>query len=403
MSYDCLMADLQDLVDEASLLLEGPVTLEDRRFRLLAFAAHPGATDPVRVETILGKGAGPQVRAWFEGFGIARATGPVPVPGDPDRGIGPRLCLPARGRGVVQGYLWVIGEGSRYAPERVAAAMHLADEAGEQLARQVSRRRATERLLHELLEAGPAERSAGARALADDLAVAPGSRAVVAVLGAAPGQRLSAESLRGAGGLPRRAAVGDAEGDVVLLLPLVGSAGADDPLGEARSLVERALGQLEKEDPGRTVVAGMGQVVPLGEAGDSWGQARAALRVVRPDGPAGRSGPAATRVHAWDELGVRRMLGGSHADALAEAARTPAVRALLGADPELVRTARVYLDRAGSVAATAGELDLHRQSVYHRLGRIEQITGLDLADGRHRLELHLGLLVTDPDGGGRPG
>ena len=28
---------------------------------------------------------------------------------------------------------------------------------------------------------------------------------------------------------------------------------------------------------------------------------------------------------------------------------------------------------------------------------------LDLADGRHRLELHLGLLVTDPDGGGRPG
>ena len=42
------MADVQDLVDEASAILLAPVTLEDRRFHLLAFAAHAGDVDSVR-------------------------------------------------------------------------------------------------------------------------------------------------------------------------------------------------------------------------------------------------------------------------------------------------------------------------------------------------------------------
>ena len=54
---------------------------------------------------------------------------------------------------------------------------------------------------------------------------------------------------------------------------------------------------------------------------------------------------------------------------------------------------RVHLEEAGSVAATAERLGLHRQSVYARLRRIEAVAGLDLSRGRDRLELHLGLLV----------
>ena len=37
--------DLQELVDEASAILEAPVTLEDHRLRLLAFAAHDATAD----------------------------------------------------------------------------------------------------------------------------------------------------------------------------------------------------------------------------------------------------------------------------------------------------------------------------------------------------------------------
>lgn len=386
------MADLQDLVDEASLLLDGPVTLEDRRFRLLAFAADPSAPDPVRVETILGRGSGPEVRRWFESFGIARATGPVHVPGDPERGILPRLCLPARGRGVVQGYLWVVGDGADgddagRAPERVAAAMHLADEAGEQLARLVTGRRTTERLVHTLLDATAGQRVAAAHALADDLALEGRVRVVAAVLGTSPGRQLTAEMLRGPSALPRRVAVAEAGGDLVLLVPAGGGE------GEARELVERALSVLGREGAGVDVVAGLSATADLVDAAEAVAQARAALRVVRPAGASGAAVPPASRIHAWDELGVRRLLGGTHAEALAEAAATPAVRALLAAAAELAETAQTYLDAAGSVAATATELGLHRQSVYHRLRRIEEVTGLDLGDGRDRLELHLGLLT----------
>lgn len=47
----------------------------------------------------------------------------------------------------------------------------------------------------------------------------------------------------------------------------------------------------------------------------------------------------------------------------------------------------------GSGATAAADLHVHRTSLYYRLSRIEALTGLDLADGRHRLWLHQGLLV----------
>ena len=54
---------------------------------------------------------------------------------------------------------------------------------------------------------------------------------------------------------------------------------------------------------------------------------------------------------------------------------------------------RRYLELAGSVKATAAALQVHRQTLYYRLSRIEQVTGLDLSDGEDRLRLHLGLIV----------
>jgi DNA-binding PucR family transcriptional regulator len=70
---------------------------------------------------------------------------------------------------------------------------------------------------------------------------------------------------------------------------------------------------------------------------------------------------------------------------------------LRDADPHghFLETLRTYLDHAGSVPATAEALHLHRTSLYYRLERIEQLTGLSLADGRQRLSLHLGLQVLD--------
>jgi DNA-binding PucR family transcriptional regulator len=45
------------------------------------------------------------------------------------------------------------------------------------------------------------------------------------------------------------------------------------------------------------------------------------------------------------------------------------------------------------VQQTAAALNVHRQTVYYRVQRIEQVTGLDLARGDDRLVLHLGLTL----------
>ena len=57
----------------------------------------------------------------------------------------------------------------------------------------------------------------------------------------------------------------------------------------------------------------------------------------------------------------------------------------------LAETAEVFLDCAGSASRAAAALQVHRQTLYYRLARIEALTGLDLADGEARLLLHASL------------
>jgi DNA-binding PucR family transcriptional regulator len=70
----------------------------------------------------------------------------------------------------------------------------------------------------------------------------------------------------------------------------------------------------------------------------------------------------------------------------------PAVSPILApAHTELARTAEVFLDCAGQAGRTATALNIHRQTLYYRLSRVEQLTGLDLHDGEDRLLLHMSL------------
>ncbi|MEH6378988.1 helix-turn-helix domain-containing protein, partial [Streptomyces sp. KLMMK] len=76
----------------------------------------------------------------------------------------------------------------------------------------------------------------------------------------------------------------------------------------------------------------------------------------------------------------------------AGAAEDTSVRPLLApAHAELARTAEVFLDCAGQAGRTAAALGIHRQTLYYRLARVEQLTGLDLDEGEGRLLLHMAL------------
>ncbi|MBH0243490.1 helix-turn-helix domain-containing protein, partial [Streptomyces cavourensis] len=103
-----------------------------------------------------------------------------------------------------------------------------------------------------------------------------------------------------------------------------------------------------------------------------------------------RPTPPSARIRPWSAIGPYRLLTALPGTGTGPA--DPAVAALLTPlHKELAHTAEVFLDRAGQASRTAAELGIHRQTLYYRLSRIEQITGLDLNDGEDRLLLHMAL------------
>jgi DNA-binding PucR family transcriptional regulator len=60
-------------------------------------------------------------------------------------------------------------------------------------------------------------------------------------------------------------------------------------------------------------------------------------------------------------------------------------------ETELVRTLTTFLDADGNVAGTAQRLFTHRHTIYYRLERVRELSGLDVSssDGREKLSLGL--------------
>jgi PucR-like helix-turn-helix protein len=362
--------DLQDLVDEVSRLLGAPGTLEDHDFTLLAFCAHDdggsGTTmDAVRARSILGRGSTPEVRRRFEEFGIADAAAPLRIPADPAAGILTRLCLPVRSAGRLQGYLWLLDDGRTDATDPAAPELARAVALAEQAGRLLAGSRSADADLSSALRAaltGTAPARA-ARTLTDAL----GSATTVTLVALRPAARglPAGWTAPGAGAIAAVLADG---AEIAVLLPLPG-AGDPRPAG---ALTAAALAGLP---PGSTA----GVAAPRSGCDDlpaQWHEARTAARVAAVDP---RLAPAAS----WPELGAWR--------AVAELAGPDPALASLLADPVLTGTAEVWLDCAGSPQRAATVLCIHRQTLYYRLGRIEELTGLDLADGADRLLLHLGI------------
>ncbi|WP_431041999.1 PucR family transcriptional regulator [Streptomyces sp. P1-3] len=454
-----MRGDYQQLVDEVSATLGAPATLEDRDFALIAFGAHDSeggigelALDPVRTRSILQRRSTAAVRAWFEGFGIARAQAPLRIPPDPAAGVFMgRLCLPALHRGIVRGYVWLLDDGHLSDLElggpgvppdpRLAQAMETAARIGKLLAAEARADVELGELLRALLAGPPGGREAARAGLREALRqVADGPLAVVAVTPWSPddgdGETSPAPNVPGVAAVcavPSAAAAGragesgggppEATGRDLAALVRLRTAGALDP---ARTAGEQLLRAPRAAGNGTAAAAAAGAGTPgaagagtgpggaamTGAAGASdlrtgaaetvagrpaaagvsdprrgleelpaaWREARAAARAARAEP---RLGPVA----AWTEVGPYRLLTG-----LSGTGPDPAVRPLLErAHAELARTAEVFLDCAGQAGRAAQTLGIHRQTLYYRLSRVEQLTGLDLDAGEDRLLLHMAL------------
>ncbi|MEU5597826.1 helix-turn-helix domain-containing protein [Streptomyces sp. NPDC020298] len=378
--------DYQELVDELSELLGVPATLENRDFELIAFGAYDSegdldasALDPVRTRSILTRRSTAAVRTWFEGFGITRATGPVRIPPTPEAGVyRGRICLPVRHRGVVLGYVWLLDDDPGPSERQLTAAMGVAARIGALLADEAQHGADLTRELRAVLTA---ERGWPRDMAVAELRTALGARAdgphtVVCVAPWPSADPDDAPSVRTLPGATALCAVpwGLAAHSLALLVRLRSTQTVTPAVSAAGRLLERAAGG--------AVAAGVAAArLGLAELGSAWQEASAAARAALAEP---RFGPVAE----WAQIGPYRLL----TSLPPEAAHDPVLVPLLTpAHQELARTAEVYLDCAGQAGRTAAELGIHRQTLYYRLSRVEQLTGLDLDDGEDRLLLHMAL------------
>ncbi|MFE3856394.1 PucR family transcriptional regulator [Streptomyces griseorubiginosus] len=389
--------DYQELVDEISELLGVPATLENRDFELIAFGAYdsegdldPSALDPVRTRSILTRRSTTAVRTWFEGFGITRASGPVRIPPTPEAGVyRGRICLPVRHRGVVLGYVWLLDSEPGPTDRQLDAAMRVTARIGALLADEAQHGADLSRELRAVLTA---ERGWQADMAVAALRTALGPRGdgPYTMVCVAPWPSTDPDDAPSARTIPHTTALctlpwGPAAHALAILVRLR----APDTLTPATTAATRLLveetrtsgpGTGEPRTPSRA--AGVGEPRDgLAGVAAAWQEASAAARAALAE-------PGFGPVAHWSRIGPYRLLTALPP----ETAQDFAVRPLLSpAHRELARTAEVYLDCAGQAGRTAAALGIHRQTLYYRLSRVEQLTGLDLDDGEDRLLLHMTL------------
>ncbi len=100
---------------------------------------------------------------------------------------------------------------------------------------------------------------------------------------------------------------------------------------------------------------------------------------------------------AFEQTGAYRLLLSAMSENPAELQRFYAetVEPLVAYDEQyetdLVRTLETFLEADGNVAGTAQRLFTHRHTIYYRLERVRELSGLDVSssDGREKLSLGL--------------
>ena len=392
--------DLQDLVDDLADELGRSVVVDDPVVRVLCTSRHFGDEDELRIRAVLQRDPGPEAARHVLEQGVARWPGAGIVPARPDLGMHARLCVPLRERGELLGLLMVIDAEHTLTVAEIDRIEEVARHAGALLHRDRAAadgdRAERERALLAMLSGDAGERR---RAL-DPGGWPSEPQACVIVLDAEPGTGAAVEpALRSvvesaARRHPRRVLTAVHRGRATVvhlgrhLDPTELTAQAD------RMVV--AAGRLLDHD--RTVVAGIGSVVPgLDSAWRSRAHATAAARGCR-------LLPALGAVASWNALGPYGLLLQLPVAAFGTGLVPDEVERLMRDErsDRLVATLRAFLDHGGSIPRTAEALHLHRTSLYYRLGQIEEVTGVELADGRNRLLLHLGLLLADLTRTGTP-
>lgn len=394
--------ELRAVCEGLAARLQRAVAIDDPRMHLLVHTAHNEHHDQVdqtRITSVLTMQIPEDVHAHVMKAGIASADGPVRVPAWPERELLSRVAVPVRCGGRLFGYLWLIDGDHSLTEDELQMAADASAAAGQIMHRELLlgdlRRSREQALLRDLVSEDSTIRAhASAELAATDRLPASGHVVLLAV-------RVATDVLRRRPDtaaeldlalqrlvrqlMPMEAiAVTRSGGHGLLLAASLRPPALDTMRAHARRLCAE-IGKLAGAPHALRV--GIGPVVSgLDAARTSCALAEVSLRVAE-------AVPGFGQVVCYDELGIYGLLVHLPLDRLPPDAVPSGLRRLIEKDAggHLIDTLEIYLDEAGDARASAALLNVHRTSLYYRLSRIEQITGMNLASGGDRLSLHLGL------------
>jgi hypothetical protein len=407
--------DLFSLADTVADLIDAPVVIEDPQFRLLAYSSRQESADSIRSEIILGRHVPARLLQPLEERGIVRQVLSQREPmiiEDIFPGLKPRLVIAIRAGGAVLGTL-TAAVSERPTPEKEKLFVECANLVALEMLRQRlsadAELRLRVQLLGSLLEGAP-----GVHDSVERLGLVDEGYRVLAMFICAQGDASQVEAWRAQlsdavllyATVVHLRAVSAPLGDAVYLVMAAGS----DPDASRAKAVRIAEDFLERSAPRlpvRTVV-GIGGHATLMEIPRARSEADQVVRVLRSDTSADAdAGAGARAVAEIDDVSVKVMLMRLRDVASAQPHLRERRLARLVAHDErrgthYLETLRIYLDGFGEVGRTSTALGIHPNTLRHRLGRIKEISGIDLDDPEARLGVMLELRLF-PAGSGEAG
>lgn len=391
------MPGVQAIAETLAAQVLRSVAIDDLDGRLLAHTAHEEPVDQFRIDSVMLRRPRSErtVTGYAQQFGIARATGPVRIPANPELGSFARVCVPIRCQRTLLGYLWLFDQPAPLTDAQLEQAATAATAAGDVLFREQlmdDLRRGTEReLLRDIVNPADEVRRHAATRLVAEHDIEPAARVLAAVLAidaddeaaGAVGVDLALRSACRRLSPVRSLSMATSATGGLLLIAHSALPGRETLRAEA----ERIRAELAAGPPGVSARVGWGAARDsLIESIDSYHTAQEAARV-------SRLVPSLGPVAFADELGVYGLLAQLPLDTLETDPLPPGLRRLIAADRSgaLVPTVEAYLDAGCDPARTSSRLVIHRTTLYYRLSRIAELTGMNLRDGNDRLALHLGL------------
>jgi len=389
---------LADVATAVSDLTGKPCAIHDDGFRPLALGGARGPDSPAVNVLDAERRRIPVVAEALAGLKPNRPVviGPVPSAGLLHRFLVTAVVLD----GKTWGYLALMEVGSRLTAVDAAALRHSATAVAFELS--VERRvavadgHARQALVRDLVNGLEDQTSVVRRAEAQGFRI--GAPHVVALL--APegdGGPLCADELaagREAGGQPRPMwAASVPHGALAVIVELDESVSRPAALAAVKDVVGRLRSGLGRA--GTTLAALSSPCRTPGDYSAAFEEARQVLRCL--SGLRGTDDGALTMLAA-DDLGAGRlmlnMVGGAEADRFAQNAIGPLIASGTRTIEELLSTVRVFFDRGRSVRNSAKFLGVHENTIRYRLGRVLDLTGLDLAaDADAQLTAQVALLI----------